>query len=362
MPWRTPWRGLFRSTTWPSISIRPALRGRRAEQPFEQFGAAGADESGEAEDLAGAHFEIHVLRPAGNGDAADLEHRRSGRGHILGRIHVRDIAADHQVGHLLAGRFGRRRPRHEATVAHDDDFIGDAFHLVELVRDVDDGHALGLELGDQGEQALGLCRRQGGRRFIHDQQAGVARDGLGDLDELLLGDNQPPYLGFRVGLQADSLHGGLGGGVHRAVVEEQPLLLLVAEEDVLGDGQVFGEVEFLVDQDDAFVLGFARIGETMRHAVDREIAFGGLLVAGEDLDQRRLSGAVLAEQADDLARFQREADAVQDFNEAETFGDGTEIDGKAHDSLPGNTPRTRIVSWKAIAAQPMTPARSPSGA
>ena len=44
----------------------------------------------------------------------------------------------------------------------------------------------------------------------------------------------------------------------------------------------------------------------------------------------------------------------------------TEIDGEAHDSAPvcmsGNTPRTRIVSWKAIAAQPMTPARSPSGA
>ena len=167
-------------------------------------------------------------------------------------------------------------------------------------------------------------------------------------------------------MQADALHGGLGGGVHRAVVEEQAFLLLMAEENVLRDGQVFGEVEFLVDQDHAFVLGFARIGKAVRHAVDREVAFARLLVAGENLHQRGLAGAILAKQADDLARLQRETDAVQHFDKAEALADRAEIDGEAHDSAPvcmsGNTPRTRIVSWKAIAAQPITPARSPSGA
>ncbi len=41
---------------------------------------------------------------------------------------------------------------------------------------------------DELEQALGLARRERGGGLVHEQQPRAARDGLGDLDELLLGD------------------------------------------------------------------------------------------------------------------------------------------------------------------------------
>ncbi len=39
----------------------------------------------------------------------------------------------------------------------------------------------------------------------------------------------------------------------------------------------------------------------------------GLMVAGDDLDQRRFAGAVVAQQADDLTRIDLEIDIVQGF-------------------------------------------------
>jgi hypothetical protein len=52
-----------------------------------------------------------------------------------------------------------------------------------------------------------------------------------------------------------------GFRLHRAVVEEGAATPLAAEEDVLLDGQLLGEVELLVDEDDAPRLGLARGGE-----------------------------------------------------------------------------------------------------
>ena len=62
----------------------------------------------------------------------------------FGGIQVGQFAPDHQVRHLVARELGGRRARDEAAVAHHDHLVGDALDLVELVRDVDDGHAVGL--------------------------------------------------------------------------------------------------------------------------------------------------------------------------------------------------------------------------
>jgi hypothetical protein len=56
-----------------------AARGAQAEQAFEELGAARAHEAREAEDLAGAHLEARVLRPAGHAEAAHAHGGRVGR-------------------------------------------------------------------------------------------------------------------------------------------------------------------------------------------------------------------------------------------------------------------------------------------
>ena len=56
-------------------------------------------------------------------------------------------------------------------------------------------------------------------------------------------------------------------------------------------------------------------------AVDQDLALVRLLHAGEDADQRRLAGAVLAEQDMDLARIEVERDAVIGHHAGEALGD-----------------------------------------
>ncbi len=92
--------------------------------------------------------------------------------------------------------------------------------------------------------------------------------------------------------------------------------------------------------------------------IDREIADCRLLVTGKDFHQRRFASTVFTEQTDHPARLQRKTHSMQDLDLAETLTDGTKLDRQTH----ANTPRTCMVSCIAMAAQPMTPARSPSGA
>ena len=79
----------------------------------------------------------------------------------------------------------------------------------------------------------------------------------------------------------------------------------MADEDVLGDRQVGEDHRLLVDGGDAEALRVLRgLAGRDRRPVDADLAAVLLLDAGHDLDQRRLAGAVLAEQRVDLAAMQ----------------------------------------------------------
>ena len=73
-------------------------------------------------------------------------------------------------------------------------------------------------------------------------------------------------------------------------------------------------------------------------AVDKDLARIRLVGAGEDLDQRRFSCAVMAEQADHLAGTQIDGDAVHGLDAAEGDGDVAHLDERRrfirwHDAL-----------------------------
>ena len=93
--------------------------------------------------------------------------------------------------------------------------------------------------------------------------------------------------------------------------ETGPRRDLVGEEDALGDGQVLDEVELLIDRRDAALLHGGRIAERQRLAADDDLAAGRLDRSRHALDQRRLAGAVGAEQAVDLTLEDVEAHALE---------------------------------------------------
>ena len=75
--------------------------------------------------------------------------------------------------------------------------------------------------------------------------------------------------------------------------------LLVAEEDVLGDRQQRHQRQFLVDDDDAELLAVGDAREAALLALEDDLAVVGAvrIDAAQHLHQRRLAGAVLADQA-----------------------------------------------------------------
>src|SRR5258708_8494054 len=98
--------------------------------------------------------------------------------------------------------------------------------------------------------------------------------------------------------------------MHQPIVEQleraEPALFLAPEEDVGRGAEIVAESEVLVDDLDAFAARLDRLAEMHVLARDLDLAAARRKVAGDDLDQGRLAGAVVAHQPDDLPRLHRE--------------------------------------------------------
>ena len=187
------------------------------------------------------------------------------------------------------------------------------------VRDVDDGDAtLGQAMHDR-EKGLCFLFRQRRCRFIQDEDAAVERQRLGDLDELLVGNRKLAYQRGRidVGQFAEDLARlALQGTV---IHQEAAAGVGGRHENVLGNGHVRAQGDFLVHEADAHLLGFRRRGNADRLAVEDDLAAVGLKNAVDDVHQGRLASAILAGQGVDLAAPQLEVDAAKGLDGAEGF-------------------------------------------
>ena len=227
-----------------------------AHNAVEQLAAAGAHEPVDAEDLAGLERQRHVVdrKPAGRARQADvLGAKHLGAGPVIIRLgKILGVGADHlpddplrvDVLHLLLAG--------DVAVAQHGDVVADADQLLQSVRDVDDCHALRLQVGDHLEQHLDLGCRQRRGRLVHDQNPGVERNRLGDLDQLLLADAQ--ILDQHIGPDAGSqpVEEFAGTSLLLLVVDvEAALGKLARREDVFRDRQVSEQVELLEHHADA---------------------------------------------------------------------------------------------------------------
>ena len=105
-------------------------------------------------------------------------------------------------------------------------------------------------LGDP-EQPLHLDRRERRGGLVHDQDLGLARQRLGDLDELLLGDRQSSSDPIGIHLHAEAFEDPVHLGFHGPVVNPSSTTQgLTADEHVLGHGQVRKQRGLLIDHGD----------------------------------------------------------------------------------------------------------------
>ena len=201
------------------------------------------------------------------------------------------------------------------AVAHDGRGVAHALHLFEAMRDVEDRLSLGAQPFQRLEQLVGFLRRQNRSGLVEDDEFRLLQQAADDLDALALADRQvadqrigverqPVAVGERLGLCGD-------GGNRRLVVERQ--------RDVFRGRQRLEQREVLEHHADAKLLGRTRAADPDRRAVPAYFAGIGLKRAEQHLHQRRLAGAVFAEQRVDLALADRQVDVVASLQRAEDF-------------------------------------------
>ena len=222
---------------------------------------------------------------------------------IVGLGEILGVGADHlphdplrvDVLHLLLAG--------DVAVAQHGDVVADADQLLQPVRDVDDRHAARLEVGDHLEQDLDLGRRKRRGRLVHDQDAGVERHRLGDLDELLLADAQVLDQHVRAdaglaavrGIRRPAAPAPCGRYARRRLVISRVAKMFSATVRLPNRLSSWNTMPM------PRAHRVARRGERHLLAVEQDAAVRRLLDAGDDLHQRRFAGAVLADQHVDRA-------------------------------------------------------------
>ncbi len=234
----------------------------------------------------------------------------SGHGLDQGRArHVGDGSGDDPAG----------VPEHGDGLAH-------LVHLLEVVRDEQEGDTGLLERPHAGEEPLDLpfVELRGG--LVEDDEAGAEAQRARDLHHLTVLDLEVAGAGLGVDAHVPGVQerGGLGtqpAPADQAVVEGLPV-----DEQVLGDGQFGDDGGLLVDAGHLAAPGVT-VGEGGGgFAVEADPALVGGLESGEDGDQGGLSGAVAADQGVGLAGQDGEAAVGEGGGGAVAFDDAPGLD------------------------------------
>jgi hypothetical protein len=237
-----------------------------------------------------------------------------------------DDRADHRGHQAIERQFGRWPGADAAAVAEDADPIGDPGDLVEMMRDINDRQATGLQLAEDREQTGRLGAIQGGGRLVEDKDASRSAEGAGDLNKLALAGRQG--IGPRAGIDGETeLLEVFGGPAPQgAAIEPGAYVGLVAESEVLGDAQRADKAQFLVDHRHATFEGVGRAPEADALAVEKNLAAIGPDRAAEDAHQGALAGAVLAAEGVDLAPPAIEIDAAEGADAGVFLADPEKLD------------------------------------
>ena len=116
-------------------------------------------------------------------------------------------------------------------------------------------------------------------------------------------------------------------GLHHGLLEPlEPVAGLAAEVHVLDDVEVVAEREILVDDLDPELRRVLRAVDVDRVAVEHDLAAVRCMDAGDALDQRRLAGAVVADEGHDLTGPDLELDVRERLDGAEALRDPVKLE------------------------------------
>ena len=305
----------------------------------QQFRAPRPDQTGKTQNLSLVQGKSRIMDQSAVGQVLNL-HDDFGAG-MADMAGMQNVAADHLGDDLILGDLRKVHGVDEPPVAQDRGAVADLKDLVHLVADIDDRLALRGQLRDQRCQRVEFRWRQRRCRLVHRDDLGVIQQSSGDLDDLLLGDLQGvdrrPWIDAWIQIGQD----GTGTRFLRGAIDQKAAgaRQRAAQEQVLRDAQLRDMLQFLMDHRDPGGAGVSRPGQSDGLAIEDDLSFGRLQHRGQDVQHRRFSGSVLAQQAMNLAGAHVKADLVQGADAGKHLADTDErqpTGGICHgDTYPG---------------------------
>ena len=257
---------------------------------------------------------------AGGGQAVELERRRLGsrlsdraQSHrLLGRLGRRagDLLAEHVGDDQLLAAFLRHDRRDSASVAQDRRTVARLDHLVESVRDEEDGAPAFALVAHRDEDALGEVGWQRRGDLVEKQQPRLARERASQVDHPQGGKRQVGDERTEVDVELQRRELATYG------VEVAP-----RHAEVRGDGQIGDERGVLEHRREPDPRRVGRRAHPDGRAIDGDRAAVGLEDARQDLDEGALARAVGAEQGVHLPRLDDEVGRAEGDHRAEALRD-----------------------------------------
>ncbi len=223
------------------------------------------------------------------------------------------LAPHHPLHNTFRSGLADQIGRNGLAVSKHGDTVTDGKHLIEVVRDEYHGDPVCLDTGNDVKQASGLAFRQGCGRLVQDQDPAFRLQRPGNFDQLAMGNPERADWSGDVHIrQSDCIQCLSRAPVHfLAVQQTEAVLRQMFYGDVFGDGEVFKQVEFLMNHLNAMILGVMRAHGAVRFASQGDLSRVVGKHARKDLDKGGFAGAVFSDERMNLAFIQRETDPVQ---------------------------------------------------
>ena len=185
--------------------------------------------------------------------------------------------------------------------------------MVRIVGNEDDRHPGFPSLLHEAQHHAGLLHAQCGGGLVQDEHARAEVDRPGDRHDLPLATGQGADRHLHVRQVHAHLFQLLGGDLPHLVSLQPPQRAseLLAQEEVPPHGHLPHHREVLVHGGNPPIEGVLRVAQSRWLPVDQHLAAGGLVQPGERLNQRGLTGTVIAQHAGHGAGADLHVDALE---------------------------------------------------
>ena len=221
-------------------------------QRMNKFGLTVALDACQTHNFAGTDLEGNVFHRValvglgGDGNALHIQHHIAGSG--SGLVHLQlDVTAHHEPGHLLDGGIFHIHGAHVLALAQDGAAVRHGLDFRQLVGNEEDGFSFFLEAPHDVHQLVNLLGGQDGGGLVENQDLIVSVEHLQNLHSLLHTNGDVGDLGVRVDPQAVPLGQGHDLFTGFLLLEHSQMGILHAQDDVVQHGEVFHQLEVLMD-------------------------------------------------------------------------------------------------------------------